>query len=554
MTFHIDKYKNDLLFLALGGASEIGVNLNLYYCQGKWLMVDLGIGFAEQNFPGIDITLPKINFIEQYKHDLLGIFITHAHEDHIGGVHYLWHRLGCPIYATKFTAEILKAKFAEIGENNDASINIVQPNKVTEVGPFAVEMVGVTHSIPEMQGLMIRTKLGNIFHTGDWKLDLHPILGEVTNESILRRCGDEGVLALIGDSTNIFTCGSSGSEGMLSDSLTELIKGRTNGLVVVTTFASNIARLYSIAKAAQKSKRTVLVAGRALWRLYNAALHSGYLSDIPPFVSTKQIGKLRREEVLVICTGCQGEPLAATGKIAGQQHPDIHLQKGDTIIFSSKIIPGNEKKIFRLFNKFCKIGVEVFTERDHFVHVSGHPSRDEVAKMYELIRPKIAIPVHGEAVHLHEHCKFATSKGVKHSIEISNGDVVHLNAEIPYIITKVESGYLAIDGNYIVDESNPILRERAEMRDNGLVMVIIVANKQGRLLCAPRIIAPGLLDKHRDGEFISILIKEIKSSLINMKKLEERTLGKSISHMVKKLISKERGKDPKIIIQLEHIH
>ncbi len=550
---NIEKHYNDLLFVPLGGACEIGMNLNAYYYKGKWLIVDVGIGFSDRDLAGIDIILPQTNFIEHYKSDIIALFITHSHEDHMGGVPYLWERLECPIYTTKFTSCVLKAKLRECEVNYDIPIFEVEPNKVIQLDPFSIEMIGITHSVPEMNGLMIRTDKGNVFHTGDWKLDPDPIIGDATNEARLKELGDEGVLAMIGDSTNIFQNGRSGSEGKLKESLENLINECQNGLVVVTTFASNIARLYSIAKAAEANGRRVVLAGRALWRLYNAALDAGYLADLKPFLPSKGMKQLKREEALLICTGCQGEPLAATSRLSKGQHPDITLNKGDYIIFSSKIIPGNEKKIFALFNSFCKMGIEVMTERDHFVHVSGHPSRDEVADMYKLIRPKIAIPVHGEAMHLHEHCKFARSLGIPFAIEVENGSLVSLSSDEPKEIERVESGYLAVDGQHIIEENSPIIRDRRDMRDNGLIVVILVLNKNDRLIRQPRILVPGVLDVKKEGELLDLLIEEVRDNVAIIKKRDDRSITKAVSSLIKKILRRHRKKEPYVMVHIEHI-
>ena len=552
MTLNLEKYDKDVLFLPLGGSNEIGMNLNLYYHQGKWLMVDLGIGFAEKDFPGIDVILPKIDFIEDRKEDLVGLILTHAHEDHIGGVPYLWSYLRCPIYTTQFTAEVLRAKFAEFGITEDIEINIMDSNHKFDVGPFSVELIGITHSTPETHGVVIRTPAGNIFHTADWKLDPKPVVGEATDENRLQQIGDEGVLAMIGDSTNIFTKGKSGSEGDLSISLAKLIRECAKGLIIVTTFASNIARLYSIAKAAEQANKKVVLAGRALWRLYQAAINSGYLSDIQPFLQTRQIHDHKRDDILVICTGCQGEELAATGKLSRGEHPDITLDRGDTIIFASKIIPGNDKKIYQLFNRFCKMGVEVLTERDHFVHVSGHPARDEVARMYELIRPRVAVPVHGEPMHIHEHCSFAREKGIKYAVEVENGAIIHLNAETPHIIGKVDSGYLGVDGNYMVDEFSPILRDRLVMRDHGMILAIVLLGKGNRLIRA-RVLAPGLLDRYKDGDIFSAMNDAIKGDFAANRRRDERSVGKALSGILRKIARREKGKEPKVIIHIERV-
>lgn len=552
MNFDPKKHKSELLFLPLGGSGEIGMNLNLYHYQGKWLMVDLGIGFASENLPGVDITVPDISFIEKNAHNLLGLVITHAHEDHVGAVQYLWQDLKCPIYTTKFTAAILKAKFSEAGVGKSTPVHEMEFNSRFNVGPFDLELCGMTHSVPEMQALVIRTEHGNILHTGDWKLDENPLVGTSTNEDALRKLGDEGILALVGDSTNIFSEGTSGSEGELSKSLSDLIYGFKNNMVVVTTFASNIARVYSLARAGQTMGRKVVLVGRSLWRMYEAAKQCGYLTDLLPLLTDDQISKHKREDLLVICTGSQGESLAAMSRVAYDAHPRFKVAKGDAVIFASKIIPGNEKKIYALMNELCKKGVEVLTERDHFVHVSGHPSRDEVAKLYELVRPKMAIPVHGEAMHLHEHAKFAIAHGAKHAIEVINGDVIRLNQDGMEKIGSVKAGYMAIDGNFIISPDANVLKLRRRMREAGLVIATVVLAK-GALAKQPKIIAPGLFDDDEDREFILEISNEVADFVQANKKKGDAVLEKGAREIIRRMVKKESAKDPFIIFQLEKL-
>ncbi len=551
----IAKYKDKFLFIPLGGACEVGMNLNLYYHKGddengKWLIVDLGICFAEPEFPGVEITMPKIAFIEKRLDEVAGLVLTHAHEDHLGAVAYLWNRIKCPIYATAFTAEILKAKFREMLVNEETiPINIIGPNTPTQIGNFSVEMVHITHSIPEMHGLMIRTPSGNIFHTGDWKLDPDPVVGNATDEGKLSRLGDEGVLAMVSDSTNIFNHGSSGSEGELKESLTKLIKKYSNGLVVVTTFASNIARLKSVSEAAKETGRKVVLVGRSLWRMYNAAINSGYLDDVEGFLEPTDIKGKKRSELLVISTGCQGEEMAAVNRIANHTHPHINMTKGDTIIFASKIIPGNEKRIYALFNKFCSMGVEVLSEMNEFVHVSGHPAQDEVRRMYELIRPQVAIPVHGDRLRLHLHAKFATSIGIQNSLEVENGSVVVLDKEHPRVVGKVQAGYLVLDGKYIIDGKSPIIRDRLEMQQNGIVFIVVVLDgKKG--IRYSKVFAPGILDIERDKPFFQQIQSFINDHFGNMKIRNNNGDSKKIALKVKNLIKKERGKTPRVYVQI----
>lgn len=552
MNFDPAKHKSEFLFLPLGGSGEIGMNLNLYHYQGKWLMVDLGIGFASDYCPGAEVIVPNIEFIEKHRHNLVGLVLTHAHEDHLGAVPYLWQDLQCPIYTTKFTAAVLKAKFAESGVGRGAKVHELEFNSRFNVGPFDLELCGMTHSIPEMQALVIRTDQGNIMHTGDWKFDHDPLIGFSHDEERLRAIGDEGVLAMVGDSTNIFNQGSSGSEGDLSESLAEIMSNFTSGMLVVTTFASNIARVYSIAKAGQKLGRQVALVGRSLWRMHDAARQCGYLADLQPLLTDEQLKEHKRENLLVICTGSQGEPLAAMSKLAFDNHPRIKVVKGDTVIFASKIIPGNDKKIYSLMNQLCLKGVEVLTERDHFVHVSGHPARDEVAKLYEMIRPKFAIPVHGEAMHIHEHAKFAKACGVKQSVEISNGDVLRITADKMEKIAVVRAGYMAVDGNYIISPDTPVMKIRRRMKEAGLVIITLVMNKAG-LAKHPTVLAPGLLDDRDDKEFLIEIAEEVSDFISISKKQSDESLEKGVRSVVKRIIKKETGKDPFIILQLEKV-
>ncbi|MBA8667275.1 ribonuclease J [Holosporaceae bacterium 'Namur'] len=548
------KYNNeDLLFAALGGAGEIGMNCYVYYNKGKWLVVDLGIGFADESLPGVEIIVPNINFLIKNKQDIAGLVLTHAHEDHIGAVQYLWPELECPVYTTKFTSAVLKAKLADVGLENEVDITEVPENSKFSVGPFDIEFFNITHSIPEMHGLMLRTDKGNIFHTGDWKLDIDPIIGNATNEEALKKFGDEGILALVCDSTNIFNQGSSISEGELQKSLQDIICGFKNNLVIVTTFASNIARIHSIAKAAESANRRVVLIGRSLWRVYEAAKQSGYLEDLHPFLTDREAKHLKREEMLVICTGCQGEPLAATNKIANHIHPSIKAQKGDAIIFASKIIPGNEKKIFKLFNQFCKLRMEVLTEKDHFVHVSGHPARDDVARMYELLRPQIAIPMHGEAVHLHEHTKFALEHGAKQAVEVENGDVISIEENGANKIGTVISGSLAIDGNYILLPDSKLIKARRKMRDEGLVIITLLINSKRKPFSLPLVVAPGVLDEKDDSEVIDAIKEEIFNHVSKGKFRHRIEIEKYIVSTAKRIVRAEAGKYPEIIVQIEQI-
>lgn len=557
MAFNLKTFKDKLLFIPLGGANEIGINVNLYHFQGKWIMVDCGSGFADDHLPGVDMIVADLKFIERHKSDLLGIILTHAHEDHLGALQYLWNSLECPIYTTRFTKNFLKTKLSDYSFAKDIKINEIQPGTKFDLGPFNIEMVPLTHSAPEMQALMIRTQAGNILHTGDWKFDPDPVVGMQSDFEILKKCGDEGVLALVCDSTNVFNEGVSGSEGDVRKSLVDIIAGCPK-MVVVTTFASNLARLDTLIHAGQKAGRKVALTGRSLHRMLAAAQESGYLNDIAPLIDERSIANHKREEILVIATGCQGEALAATAKMANRSHNWVKLAQKDTVIFSSKIIPGNDKKIFKMFNTFVKMGVEVITERDHFVHVSGHPAVEELKKMYELVRPKICIPVHGEPVHIHEHAKLARASGIKKTIEVENGSVALLDEKDPKVIDSVENGYLAVDGNYLLPDSSPIFRMRRRMRDDGLVVASVVVDGKSQLATRPLLCLPGILDPKEDEAFIDSIKQEIIDALELKRKQSKNILlidqiDECVKGAIRRILKNEINKSPAIIVNVGEV-
>lgn len=553
---NFSELKEDLLFIPLGGSNEIGINVNLYHYKGKWLMVDLGSGFADDFLPGVDMVVADLDFILERKKDLVGIVLTHAHEDHLGAVQYFGTELGAPIYTTNFTANFLNIKLSEHKHAKKIKIHEVTPGSTFDLGPFSIEMIGITHSAPEMQALMIRTDAGKVLHTGDWKFDYDPIIGPVSSEDALKRCGDEGVDALICDSTNVFNPNASGSEGDLRKSLIDIIAG-CEKLVVVTTFASNLARLDTLIHAGEAAGRKIVLSGRSMHRMFRAAQESGYLTDVTSIIDEKDIGRFKRDEVLVIATGCQGEPLASVAKMANGNHNFIRLSKGDTVIFSSKIIPGNDKKIFRMFNHFVRSGIEVITERDHFVHVSGHPGLEELKKMYELTRPKTVIPVHGEAAHIHEQAKFARKSGVQNAIEVENGSVVKILGEHSKVEGKIETGYLAVDGSSLLPTDSQIFRFRRRMRESGIVIVTVLFNKNGTLLTKPIIDMPGCLDENEDRD----ILNDIKAELINLltNQLSEKVLRlkldeveQNIRSLIRRVLKSEIGKSPQIIVNIEY--
>lgn len=474
--------EDELIFLPLGGTGEIGMNLNLYGFgppdARKWIMVDLGVTFSDGRTPGIDVIMPDPAFIEENRDDLLALVLTHAHEDHIGAVAHLWPRLRCPVYATPFTAQLVKAKLIEAGLEGVVPLEIVDLGARFTIGPFDIEMVTLTHSIPEPNALAIRTTLGTVMHTGDWKIDPNPVVGDDFDAKRLEEIGDEGVRAIVCDSTNVFTPGEAGSEADVGKSLTGLIAGM-KGRVAVTTFASNVARLESVIRAAETNDRHVVLVGRSMHRIIGAARDTGLLKNLPPFVEAEDAGYLPRENVLFLCTGSQGEPRAALARIASHAHRDIVLGEGDTVIFSSRIIPGNEVSIFDMQNDLVRSGVRVITEKDHFVHVSGHPCRDELSAMYRWIRPEVSVPVHGEARHLREHAALAKELQVPEALILKNGDMVRLAPGRAQVIDEVPSGRLVLDGNILVPSWDVGIQERRRLSYAGSVFVSVVLDEKG---------------------------------------------------------------------------
>jgi ribonuclease J len=554
MSFNHKDYADELLFIPLGGLNEIGMNLALFALDGKFLMVDCGIGFAEDFLPGIEVVVPDISYIVKHKKDLLGLVLTHAHEDHFGAVPYLWEELQCPIYATPFTAALLKAKLSEEGLAGKVPVHEMQPGTAKEIAPFTVEMIPITHSIPEMQGLAIRTRKGVVLHTGDWKFDADPMVGPATDENVLRKYGDEGILAMTCDSTNVFVEGESGSEGVVRKHLVEVIKSCPNR-VAVTTFASNIARIETIVRAAEESGRHIVLSGRSLWRVTEAAKQSGYLQDTRPFLSDKEAMNLPKEECLIVCTGCQGEPLASLSKMARGEHPAIRLSPGDTVIFASRKIPGNEARIGHMQNQFAVRDIEVITDNQHFIHVSGHPARDELARMYQHIRPKIAVPVHGEPRHLREHAKLARSLQVPEVIEGKNGSVMLLKEGDARVIGTVDSGYLAIDGTSLIPTTSGVIKTRRRLRDEGVIIASIALERDGDLASPPKLSAPGCLDPKDDQELIAALIEEMGEAV-------ERAEGKgkaidkvteAVRLVLRRTIRQELGKKPIIEVLVHRV-
>jgi ribonuclease J len=481
--------EDELVFLPLGGSNEIGMNFNLYGYgpphARQWIVVDLGVTFGDQTTPGVELILPDPTFIEEHARDILGIILTHAHEDHIGAVAWLWPRLRAPLYATPFTAFLLREKLREAGLEGEARITEIPLDGTIRLGPFEVDLITLTHSIPEPNGLAIRTPLGAVLHTGDWKLDPDPLTGAPTDEAAIRRLGDEGVLAMVCDSTNVFVEGEAGSEADVRSTLGALIGGLKNG-VAAACFASNVARMESIILAAQANGRRVCLVGRSMIRMSQAARSVGLLADAEGFVSDAEARRLPPDKVLFLCTGSQGESRAALSRIADGTHPHVSLGAGDACVFSSRIIPGNEIPIRNLQNKLADRGVRLYTERDHpGIHVSGHPCRDELRRMYQWARPTIAVPTHGERRHLLEHAALAKDMQVPEAIAPRNGDMVRLAPGKGAIIDEVPAGRLYIDAGVVTPENGEALRERRHAAFNGVLAVSIALDRRGRIASGP---------------------------------------------------------------------
>jgi len=491
----------ELLFVALGGSGEIGMNVNLYGCRGQWIMVDLGLTFADPTYPGVELILPDLEFIETQQERLAGIVLTHGHEDHIGALPYLAEELKAPLFATPFTAGLIAGKLEEEGLTGAVKLNIIERGGTIELGPFRVSFVALSHSIPEGNGVLIETPFGNIFHTGDWKIDETPVLGEAPSTEALTDIGDRGVLALVCDSTNVFQDQPSGSEESVHAGL--LAKAaEAKGRVLVTTFASNAARLQTIGRVARETGREVCIAGRSLERILRVAQATGYLKDFPSPIGFDEAMRLPRNQVLIIATGGQGEPRAALGRIAGGTH-ELKLTDGDTVIFSSRIIPGNEIAIGRIMNQLSDLGVQIITERQAHVHVSGHPGRPELIEMYNWVRPEIVVPVHGEARHLAEHARLALSHGVRHAVVQENGDVIRLAPGEPKKLDEVRVGRLVLDGDVILPADGQTVNERRRIGYGGLITVAVPVSDDGKLAGKPLVRPFGVpVEEDRD-DFIA---------------------------------------------------
>ena len=543
--------KEDFIFCPLGGSGEIGMNMNLFAYGSsenrKWLIVDIGVTFADDTIPGIDLIYPDPGFIIEKKNDLVGLVLTHAHEDHIGAIAHIWPKLLCNIYATPFTSVLIQEKFKEKKIDIGNKLKIVQLNGNIQLGPFKVEFITLTHSILEPNGLSIETPAGKVLHTGDWKIDPNPLIGEKINEEKLKKIGNQGVLTMICDSTNVFSPGRAGSESDVRDSLLKIMEN-IQKRIIVTSFASNVARMETIFYCAEKTGRQISLVGRSMHRIYKAAKQCGYLRNLIEPVDPREASKIARNKIVFLCTGSQGEPNGAMMRIANFVHPDVIIEDHDTVIFSSKIIPGNEKKLYKLHNQLVKNSIEVISEENHFVHVSGHPNREDLKDMYNWVKPKSIIPVHGEHRHMIEHISFAKEMQVPYPVQVENGDIVQLYpGDSPKVIDKAPVGRMYVDGKVSIGEDSQSLKERINMSYNGFLEVTILVNNSGAVKKNPIISFKGIPTNGESTNFVF----ELEDKIINICKTfslknakQEYNLIETIKTSCRKTVKEKTGKRP----------
>ena len=550
----------EFIFCPLGGSGEIGMNMNLFAYGNpgnrKWIIVDVGVTFADDSIPGIDLIYPDPGFIVDKKDDLVGLVLTHAHEDHIGAIAHVWPKLNCDIYATPFTSVLIKEKFKEKKIDISNKLKIVQLNGNIKLGPFKIEFVTLTHSILEPNGLSIETPAGTILHTGDWKIDPNPLIGEKVNEKKIKEIGEKGILAMICDSTNVFSPGRAGSESDVRESLLKIMESKQNR-IIVTSFASNVARMESIFYCAEKTGRKISLVGRSMHRIYKAARQCGYLKNLILPIDPKEAKKLKRKKILYLCTGSQGEPYGAMMRISNYIHPEILIEENDTVIFSSKIIPGNEKKLYKLHNQLVKNGVDVVSEENEFVHVSGHPNREDLKDMYNWVKPKSVIPVHGEHRHMVEHINFAKEMQVPYPVQVENGDIVQLYPGTkPEVTDKAPVGRMFVDGKISVGEDSQTVKDRMNISYNGFLEITILVNSSGSVVKNPIISFKGIPSNGESSNFVFDLEDKIKNicktfSLKNSK--QEYNLIETLKTNCRKTVKDKTGKKPYTNINLVRI-
>ncbi len=543
-----------LFFVPLGGAGEIGINFGLYSCDGQWIAVDCGVGFAGDRLPGVEMVLPDPTFAEQIAKNLKALIITHAHEDHIGAVGHFWPLLRCPVYATPFATEMLETRLDEAGILGRVSLETVEAGDELDLAPFDIELIPVNHSVPEAVSLLIRTKYGNVFHTGDWRFDDTPVVGKPANYARFKELGKENVLAMVADSTNVFVENDILSESDVKDSLTTLFSRYSGKRLVVTCFASNVGRIESIAEAAEKNGRTVCLLGRSLWRVEGAGRACGYFRGINVFLTDEEAQDLPPSKVLYLCTGCQGEPKAALSNLSYGVYRSLQLNKGDVVIFSSRVIPGNEQAIANIKNRFIAKGIEVVTDKDALTHVSGHANRNDMKRMYGFVRPKIAVPVHGEAAHLFEHAKLADECGISQTVIPKDGDVISFGADKAEVIGSVQSGLMAMDGRKIIPVNADVLKKRRRMLEDGTVVATVVLDKKNAVVGSVQISATGLIDAQSPE--MSVLDEGIKaalSSLTPARLKDDGSVADAVKAAIRKTVMENHGRRPMVDVHLVRV-
>ena len=546
---------DEILFVPLGGVGDIGMNCALYGHAGRWILVDLGIMFGDETTPGIEVIVPDTAAVEAVRDRLDAIVITHAHEDHIGAVPHLWPELGVPVHVTPFSAAFLRRKLQDEGAESEVPIVEHRPGERFSVGPFELEYLALAHSIPEPNALVLRTPAGTVFHTGDWKLDPGPVVGDPVDEELFRRLGDEGVAAMICDSTNATIDGASGSEADLLGSLTDLVASRTNR-VAFACFASNVARLDTVARAAAANGRSAALVGRSLRRMDEIARQCGYLADIPAFVSEQHTGYLSRSNAAMICTGSQGEPRAALARIAAGAHPHVALEGGDTLVFSSRTIPGNERAVARLQDRLERMGVEIVTSKDAFVHVSGHPGRDELRRMYEWVRPNAAVPVHGELHHLRAHARLARDCGIGTVAEIEDGVLLRITKDRVERLGEIRVGRLGLDGGRLVPLDSEHVRARRRLSEQGVVTASLVLNGKGRSLTEPRVSSRGIVAEDEVEELASELAGRgihALERLNGMQRRDDGTVEDTVRTAMRRHVRANYGRRPLVEVHVMRI-
>ncbi len=551
--------KEELVFCPLGGSGEIGMNMNLYAFgreeNKKWIVIDMGVTFADDSIPGVDLIFPDPGFIIDKKEDLLGIVLTHAHEDHIGAVAHIWPKLKCKIYATPFTAALINEKFKEKRIDVTSYLKIVPLNSSIKLGPFEIDFVTMTHSILEPNGLSITTPLGTILHTGDWKIDPNPLIGGDVDEKKLKEIGAKGVTTMICDSTNVFSPGRAGSESSVRDSLLKIIESK-NKKILVTSFASNVARMESIFFCAKKTGRSICLVGRSMHRIYKAAKYCGYLKGLLEPLEPHEAKKVPRNKILYLATGSQGEPMGAMNRIVNGTHPEVFIESGDSVIFSSKMIPGNEKKLYLLQNKIAKDNIELISEENAFVHVSGHPNRDDLKDMYKWVKPQCIIPVHGEHRHMIEHVAFAKEMKVPKTLQVENGDIIKLlPGKSPQIVDKAPCGRVYLDGNLGVESDSPSIKERKNISVNGYLEITIIVSNNGKIK-KPIISFRGIPESENSSNFVF----DVEDEIFNIcrtfsleSKNQEKNLIETIKQNCRKIVKEKTGKRPFTNINIARI-